>query len=278
MNDLLHFPHTPSGHPCKPKEAGTLNMETRNSTVAAAILGISIAIGLAVAGFFVSNTLYKGRLASNTVTVKGFAERDVKADLALWQISYSLTGGNLGELYSQTANDQRAVIDFLAQRGFQKHEIKSGDIQIDDLLANRFRANGVTEAQRYILKNTISVRSNNVELVAQTRSALNDLIKQGIVLTSNSVDFQFTRLNDIKASMLRAATENARGAAQQFANDANSTVGSIQSANQGFFSIDSRDSPAAQNPDAGQGYFQPSDSTIDKRVRVVVTLTYYLEK
>jgi hypothetical protein len=101
--------------------------------------------------------------------------------------------------------------------------------------------------------------------------------QQGIVLTSNSVDFHFTKLNDIKAPMLHAATQNARDAAQQFANDAGSTVGSIQSANQGFFSVVSRDSAAAQEPN-GQTDYSPQNSTVDKKARVVVTLTYYLEK
>ena len=59
------------------------NMEAKSNPAAAAILGLLIAMGLAAAGYFVSTTLYKARLASNTVTVKGFAERDVKADLAL---------------------------------------------------------------------------------------------------------------------------------------------------------------------------------------------------
>ena len=111
-----------------------------------------------------------------------------------------------------------------------------------------------------------------------TTRQLNDLIKQGIVLTANSVDFQFTKLNDIKAAMLRDATKNARDAAQQFANDADSTVGSIQSANQGFFSVDSRDSPAAQRSGRRGLATPPQQSTIDKKVRVVVTLTYYLNK
>jgi hypothetical protein len=107
---------------------------------------------------------------------------------------------------------------------------------------------------------------------------LNDLIRQGIALTTNNVNYEFTKLNDIKAPMLREAPQNARDAAQQFANDAGSKVGSIQSANQGLFSIASRD--AAQNANAEPNYayqgIQPS--TIDKRVRVVVTLTYYLER
>jgi hypothetical protein len=253
-------------------------MSENNTTLDAAILGLLVAAGLATAGYFVSNTVYKGKLASNTVTVKGFSERDVRADLALWTISYSITGGNLTDLYAQSSKNGNAIVDFLGKEGFKKGEIKFGDVQITDLLANQFRQNNVAEDKRYILKSTIAVRSNDVALVDQATHALNDLIRQGIVLTSNEVDFEFTRLNEIKAPMLRAATQNARGAAQQFANDAGSRVGSIQTANQGFFSVGSRDSPTAQNQDGEENGGSGAQNTIDKKVRVVVTLTYYLEK
>lgn len=249
----------------------------KSSRIAAAILGFFIATGLAVGGYFISNTIYRGKLASNTVTVKGFAERDVKADLALWTISYSVTGGNLPELYSQSGKNEETLLSFLTQKGFKKDSINSGDLQVNDLLANQFRQNGVSEANRYILRNTLTVRSTDVGLVDQSTHTLNDLVRQGIVLTQNRVDFQFTKLNDIKAAMLRDATQNARTAAQQFANDAGSNVGSIQNANQGLFSIVSRDSAAAQDPNGGLVFGQ-QQSTVDKIVRVVVTLTYYLDK
>jgi hypothetical protein len=251
-------------------------MELRRDAAPAAVLGLLVCIGLALAGYFVSETFYKGRLASNTVTVKGFAERDVKADLALWQISYSITGGNLPALYAQSSANETVLVAFLSQKGFRKDEIKSGALQVNDLLANQYRGNNISEDQRYIISNTLTVRSTNVALVDQSTHAVNDLIKQGIVLTGNNINFQFTKLNDIKAPMLREATQNARGAAQQFANDAGSHVGSIQSASQGFFSVESRDSASAQG---GGGEGAPmQQSTIDKKARVVVTLTYYLEK
>ncbi|MBV8536978.1 MAG: SIMPL domain-containing protein [Alphaproteobacteria bacterium] len=253
-------------------------MFEKNTNLAAAILGVLVAVGLAVGGYFVSTTFYKGRLASNTVNVKGFAERDVKADLALWHIGYSLTGGNLADLYSRSSADEDTLIGFLVSKGFKKEDIKSGNLQVNDLFANNYRPNGVGEGQRYIIRNTITVRSQDVALVDQSTHDLNDVIKQGIALTANTVDFEFTKLNDIKAPMLRAATQNAREAAQQFANDAGSKVGAIQSANQGFFSIVSSDSAAAQNPDGDRNYSPYQQSTIDKKVRVVVTLTYYLEK
>lgn len=44
----------------------------------------------------------------------------------------------------------------------------------------------------------------------------------------------------------------------------------------GFFSVGSRDSAAQSG--GGEGYTPPQDSTIDKKVRVVVTFTYYLDR
>jgi hypothetical protein len=41
-----------------------------NSKIAAAILGFWVAAGLAGDGYFISYTVYKGRLASNAVTVR----------------------------------------------------------------------------------------------------------------------------------------------------------------------------------------------------------------
>ncbi|MBU6506833.1 MAG: SIMPL domain-containing protein [Alphaproteobacteria bacterium] len=254
-------------------------MTEKNNIIAAAILGILVAVGLAAAGQFVSNTVYKGRLASNAVTVKGFDERDVKADLALWQIGYSVTGGNLGDVYTRARADEAALVGFLTQSGFRPADIKSDNLAVTDLMANPYRPKDMSESARYIVKNTILVRSNDVDLAVRTTRGVSDLIKQGIVLTTNDVDYEFTKLNDIKAAMLRAATQNARDAAQQFANDAGSKVGSIQSASQGFFSIVSRDAAAAaggENASFRQG--MGPISTIDKQVRVVVTLTYYLER
>jgi len=232
--------------------------------IAAAVLGLAIAMGLAGAGYFISTTVYKGRLAS---------------DLALWQIGYSLTGGDLADVYARSRANEDALVGFLTQKGFEKADIKSDNVEVTDLLANPYRPKDASEKDRYILKGTILVRSNEVERVDRTMHELNDLIRQGIVLTANTADFEFTKLNDIKAPMLREATQNARDAAQQFANDAASKVGSIEAANQGFFSIVSRDAAqSTENPSDDairQGMVQ--ESTIDKRVRVVVTLTYYLE-
>ena len=95
-------------------------------------------------------------------------------------------------------------------------------------------------------------------------SRLVELGAEGIVLGSEQgaqPQFLFTKLNEIKPSMLEEATRNARASATKFAEDSGSRLGSIRRASQGQFSIGDRD---ASTPHI-------------KKVRVVSTIDYYLD-
>src|SRR6266850_4127176 len=56
---------------------------------------IIVAISLAFAGWFVGHGIYNVRSADRFVIVKGVAEREVKADLALWPIQLAVPDDNL---------------------------------------------------------------------------------------------------------------------------------------------------------------------------------------
>jgi hypothetical protein len=79
--------------------------------------------------------------------------------------------------------------------------------------------------------------------------------------------FVFTRLNELKPSMVKAATANARAAAGQFAADSRTDLGGIRHANQGVFVILPRD----QAPGVNEG------AQLQKIVRVVSTVQYFLK-
>ena len=68
--------------------------------------------------------------------------------------------------------------------------------------------------------------------------------------------------------MIEEATKNATAAGEQFAKDAGARLGKIKSANQGTFSIAARDQVDAWSDNEKQ--------SINKRVRVVSTITFYL--
>ena len=228
-------------------------------------MGIFLAVGLALCGHFVGQTMYNAKVALNTAEAKGLAERRVKADRANWDISHTVTGSKKEEipsLYNQAEMHQKTIINLLKEHGFEDNEIEVGVLNYH---YQEFRDEDKKLVdQTHKLMGTISVETQKVEKVAQVRTAVSKLIAQGIDIVNRTPRYRFTKLNEIKPDMLREATKNARIAANEFAENAEVRVGSIRSARQGSFYV----------RDAGEEY--GDTAKIEKDVRVVTTIDFYL--
>ena len=222
-----------------------------------------IGVGLCAAGFFPGYYYYQTKMNSNYVTVKGLSEMPVRADLAVWDLKFVVTNNDLSLAQQEIAQKAQNIISFLKQQGFSDEEIIVESINTNDLMANPYRNEGAATS-RYILNQTITVRSQKVDLVANSLGKTGDLIAQGIVFENQygtPVSYVFTKLNEIKPKMLEEATKNARAAAEKFAKDSDSSLGKIRNASQGQFSISDRD----------------SNTPYIKNIRVVTTVNYYLK-
>ncbi len=224
-----------------------------------------LAIGIALAGYFISNTLYNSKVALNTADVKGLAERRVEADKAYWSIQYTVTGNKKSEiprLYEESESDQKMIISLLKSSGFSVDEIRPGII---DYQKKEFRdEDQKLVEEKHFLVGEIEVQTSKVQLVSEGRAKLNTLIAQGLDIKNNSPAYHFTNLNKIKPAMLKEATKNARLAANEFATNAGVKVGGIRSARQGGFVI----------RDVGENY--GDTKKIEKDVRVVTNVTFFL--
>lgn len=224
-----------------------------------------LAVGIALAGFFISQTLFKSKVALNTAEVKGLAERRVTADTAYWIIKYTVTGHNqfdIPDLYKSSEADQLKIIALLKESGFTDAEIKPGII---NYRKKEFRDHSqrLVEEQ-HTLVGSIGVQTSQVNLVASVRAKLNKLIADGLDIQNNAPAYHFTKLNEIKPAMLKEATKNARIAANEFATNAGVKVGGIRTARQGGFVI----------RDVGSDYGDTQQ--IQKDVRVVTNITFLL--
>ena len=120
---------------------------------------------------------------------------------------------------------------------------------------------------------TIIVRSTNIDRVVAASQRVADLVRAGVVLSSGQEwggggpTYMFTKLNDLKPSMIAEATAEARKGAEQFARDSESELAGITRATQGYFEILPRD----QAPGMSQ------ESQVIKTVRVVTTVEYRLK-
>jgi len=237
----------------------------RSSVLAA----ICIALGLIVGGFAVGWGFREGRNPVRSVLVKGYAEREVKADLGLWPLRFVASGNELSEVQDKIERDGEVVDAFLSGQGFSEDEFETQSLQVIDLEAQQYGPD--TRGARFIIAQFVLVRSADVDRIQSAAARSGKLLSQGVVLSAEygplKPIFLFGGLDSLKTDMLTEATRMARESARQFANESESRLGGILKANQGVFQILPRD-PAPGISEADQ---------LQKTVRVVSTIEYLLE-
>lgn len=236
-----------------------------NSLLRNAILGLA----LVIAGGLIGRGLVHFRQADRFVTVKGVAEREVSADLALWPMRFVTSGDSLPQTQAQLQRDADAVVKFLTAAGVSSAEIAVQSVEVTDKAAQAY---GPDQFQnRFVLSQTIMVRTQAVQKVDLAAQQLHQLVAAGVVLNGDFGGtgplFLYTKLNEVKPAMIAEATANARTAAEQFAADSGAPLGGIRQASQGLFQIQGRD----QVPQLS------ADRQVMKTVRVVTTVDYYLD-
>lgn len=219
-----------------------------------------LAVGLVVGGYLLGDGLTRAKAADRSVTVRGLAERDVKADLATWTISYSSTAENLGEAQAEVDRDTSQIKAFFKELGFPENALEPTAVNVSS-----YSNNGIPQ---FTVRQRMSLRSHDITRAQDAVRRQFDLVRRGVVLEEGSgMAYTFTKLNAIKPEMVAEATKDARSAAEQFAKDSGTSVGGIKSATQGYFSIEARD--------GDQGGWGVSDTPF-KKVRVVTTVDFYL--
>lgn len=232
------------------------------------VLGLIVGVALVASAYILAGGF--GKIANNfgaiakpdrVVSVRGLAEREVDANLAIWPMSFSLGANNLQDLQKQIVDKIAISKQYLTKHGLSEEDFTVQAPSITDTGLNYY--GGEKPKYAYIARQIILVRSSKVEAVKEAQLNALDLMSEDIAVLQDydsKIRYEYTSLNSIKPEMIGEATKNAREAAEQFANDSGSKVGKIRTATQGWFSIN----------DAAVGLEQK------KNVRVVTTVEFIL--
>lgn len=230
--------------------------------LASGVFGGLIAMGLVGAGAFIGSGIVNAQVGNRQVTVRGLAERDVVADLAVLNLSFRAANDDLPTAQAKIDRDLALVRTFLTRQGYPEGAVSIGRLQVLDTRAREYSSGD--NVVRFILTQSVTVRTTDVQRVAQTERALNDLVREGVQLDFSAPTYVFTRLNAVRPEMIAEATASARSGAEQFARDSGTTLGPIRQATQGSFEILARED------------LDNEPAALNKRVRVVATVSYQL--
>ncbi len=227
---------------------------TNNVTNNKKFIGIAIiifAVLLSVACVFAATSFSK---QGTYVEVKGLSERIVKADTAIWSMTFEVKSNDVTQMYSEIEKNITAIKTFLKSKGFEDSEISVAP-------ANIYQDTYGNASFRYNANNQISVYTKKVDLAKITSADTLPLMKSGVVLSQSNVSFELSDINSIKPEMLSEAVANAKNTADQFADNSGSSVGKVSRGNQGVFDITEKDPGSPEY----------------KKIRLVSTLRFLLK-
>ena len=150
-----------------------------------------LAAAAIVSASLIANGLTGLGTGDRFVTVKGVAEREVQADLALWPLRFVATGNSLDEAREKARSSREAIMAFLKLQAIDTEAVELQRLDVTDTRANPYQE---SNGQKFIINQTLMVRSNNIERIRQAAQSVSELVDSGVILSSDYGPVSYTHL------------------------------------------------------------------------------------
>lgn len=250
--------------------------EQKDFSKAIIVLGLLLAIGMASAAFILGVQAKRAVAGQQSITVKGLAEKPIKADSAEWQIDVGVVADTQADALKNLAQERAVVEAFLSKQGFATENL-TADVET---IAPHYEEIFIKDTPRQVQKGfdafqSLHIATKDLTKITTANKAFLQLRADNHPVTAQQPQFLVSDLETVKMSLIADATKNARARATEFVKQDGVKVGVMKSATQGAFYI----LPVGKsNDDTDNSYGGVNDkSTIDKTARVVVTIVYNIE-
>lgn len=208
-----------------------MNKESISSKATGWVGIFIIGIVLIICTLIARSTVIQVRSFGHTIDVSGAAFKNITSDYATWDASLTVTSDTLQGAYAKLNRDLTELQQFMEANGF-----KDKDYQISPVSIER-RRGMKGEELGFSLNQHAHLELPDVQRVTEVARQASTLIEKGLELVSKPPRYIYTKLNEVKLEMVRAATENAFQRATQLAETTGRKVGPPTSARFGVFQI-----------------------------------------
>lgn len=224
----------------------------------------------------------KANKDENRITVKGVAERRIKADKALINIVISEKSENIDELKKIISEKEKLATDLIKNLKIDGNDYSIGNLRIQpnyiessSNVKQQGTINSGTVLQSVKISDyegveTISIVTKNIDKAEEFFEKLLELKLQSNNIQINQPEFFITNIERYKKDMIVDASRNAEIRAVEMLKVNNNEIGGLKNISQGQFEIleDTEDIKRINEKEVNQIY---------KKMRVVVTATYLIK-
>jgi len=237
-----------------------------------------IILGLCIAGATIGASLIfsKGFLSvtkfmREQITVTGSAQKAIKSDYVVWKGTFSRRDLQIADAFKKLEEDLQKVQKYLMVQGVNEKDIIVNQIGTETVYKKNEKGNDTNTIEGYKLKQSVELRSNDVDKIARISRESTGLINEGIEFYSENPSYFYTKLDELKVEMLAKATENAKLRAENMVKATGNRIGFMRSAKMGVFQITPVNS--TEISDWGEN----DTSSLEKKVTSVVNASFSIE-
>ena len=235
--------------------------------MAAVVIAVALVLSTVIGGWF----FVKGKRGDQIITVTGSAKKRITSDLVVWKSAISYQAPVLSDAYRSLSEAVPKVKAYLVSKGIPENQITVSAISSQTLHAKNSDGIDTSEINGYSLRQELSVRSTEVQKIAQIAREATELINQGILIESMAPEYLYTKLGDLKIEMLAEAAKDAKVRAEQIAQSTGSSIGSVRTARMGVLQITAADSNEVS--DSGMN----DSSSLEKDITAVVNIGFAVD-
>lgn len=162
-------------------------------------------------------------------------------------------------------SDEKIVSDFLVAQGFKDK------FEISPVFMNEIYKTDSNAPKEYNLTQNIEIKSDDVNKMKELAKNSDGLASKGIIFSANAVEYYYSKLPDLRISLLPEAIKDAKERAKMIASSSDKTVDSVKSVSMGVVQV----MPVGSIDVSDYGSYDTS--TIDKEVMITVKTIFSLK-
>jgi len=205
--------------------------------------------------------------AGNSVTVTGQARTSASADNAVWTLNAQESSQTAAAAVAKVENSVAALTKYLTGGGIPATAIQTGGVNTN-AINEYINGNETGRILSYQANQSVTVRSNDVNLVNSLSNGIGTLLQTGVNINNYGPQYYISNLASLRPTLLAQAMVDAKERGISMTKAVGTKLGSMIAVSSGPVQVTSPDSV---DTSAGGMY---DTTTIPKTVTVTVSVSF----
>jgi hypothetical protein len=236
------------------------------------VVALILTIGVIVSSVIMINGVVKVKSSKTNIIVTGSAKQKITSDLIVWTGSFNSQSHELQDAYAKLEVSRNKVSAYLVKQGIGEDDFVFSSINTTINYVMNDMGNYTNEIDNYGLSQTVTISSSEIDKITEISRNATELLNEEVEFQSFPPQYFYTKLADLKVSMLAEATKDAKKRGKMIAENAGNHLGDLKYADMGVMQI----TPLYSNEIADSGI---NDTTsLEKEITAVVHCQFEIEK